>query len=39
LGSEEVDGEQVNRRRGRTKLLALLSAIGSEGLDTLVAWL
>lgn len=35
LGSEEVEGTQVNRFRGRTKLLALLSAIGSEGLDTL----
>jgi len=35
LGSEEVDGAQVNRFRGRTKLLTLLSAIGSEELDTL----
>ena len=35
MGTERVDGEHVPRFRGETKLLALLNAIGSNGIDVL----
>ena len=35
LGVEEVDGDEVEVFRGRQKLLALLGAVGSDGIETL----
>ena len=35
MGTEKVGGRQVPRFRGETKLLALLNAIGSDGIDVL----
>ena len=35
MGTERVDGEYIPRLRGETKLLALLNAIGSDGIDVL----
>lgn len=35
MGTEEIHGEVTNIFRGRKKLLALLSAIGNDGIETL----
>ena len=35
MGTEKVDEENLPRFRGETKLLALLNAIGSDGIDVL----
>ena len=35
MGTEKVDGENVPRFRGETKLLALLNAIGNDGIEVL----
>jgi len=37
LGKEEVGGREVEVFRGRKKLLALLCAVGSDGMDTLTS--
>lgn len=35
MGVETVEGREVNRLRGRLKLLFLLSAVGHDGMETL----